>query len=166
MAKRQTRGTAVFASTRSDRTADLRRLLRRQHKDGVPSLLLAERTAASRWPLALTVFLTCFLAASTRTNIEATANSLPKPQPGQNIKDDLCSLHPDKILTKLDLTGPGLEAASQAKQANDRIGALKTLLEHYRRKYPLPAAAEEANQGILARADQIVNQLFGLLRAG
>jgi len=148
--------TAVLTSSANRRAASVRR----QREGGFPLLLLVERTAALRWPLALTVFLTYFFTGFAQANIGAATNSASESQPDQNIENELYSLRPEEILTKMDLSRPGLEAAIQAKQANDRIGALKALLEYYRRKYPLPAAPERASQGVLARADQIINHTF------
>jgi len=73
---------------------------------------------------------------------------------------ELRSLAPDEILTKLDLSGPGLEAAERARQAGDRPRALRELLGDYRQKYPLPAARPKASRATIATADQIARHVF------
>jgi len=72
----------------------------------------------------------------------------------------LTSLRPQELLGKLDLTGPGLEAAAQAAARGDAGAALAALREHYRAAYPLPAAAPEAEPETRAEADGIVDHVF------
>ncbi len=74
-------------------------------------------------------------------------------------RDDLRRTPPEEILSKLDLTGPGLEAAEQAKQSGDRLAALGALLDYYRGKHPLPEAKSTDGQSF-PEADQIVRHVF------
>ena len=73
--------------------------------------------------------------------------------------DELRSLDPEVILSKLDLDKPGLESA-KAKQPTDRLGALAELLAYYRREYPLAEASEEAKRQKFPTADGIVKHVF------
>ena len=75
-------------------------------------------------------------------------------------RERLVSLNPAEILTRLDLSRPGLEKAKSAEQRGDRLGALQALLEHYRQRFPLPPKAAPMARGDLTRADQVVNHVF------
>lgn len=67
---------------------------------------------------------------------------------------------PEEILAKLDLTGPGLEAAQRAHEAGDRNAALGALLDYYRRKHPLPEANPPDKSESFPEADQIARHVF------
>jgi heparan-sulfate lyase len=73
---------------------------------------------------------------------------------------NLWSLDPAEILDKLDLSGPGLEAASLAAAVGNREDALRCLLEHYRKRFPLPDMPKNPGQEALEEADQLVNHVF------
>ena len=73
--------------------------------------------------------------------------------------EELHSLDPEVVLTKLDLDKPELESV-KAKQPTDRLGALAELLAYYRQKYPLSEASESAKGGKFPVADGIVNHVF------
>ena len=77
--------------------------------------------------------------------------------PSEN-REGLKSLDPTEILSKLDLTQPGLEAARAAADKGDRAGTLAALLAHYRKTYPLPPASGEG--GTFEDADRIVKHIF------
>jgi heparan-sulfate lyase len=77
---------------------------------------------------------------------------------GDERQEGLRSLDPAKVLTKLDLSGPGLEEAREAAERGDRIAALSALLDHYRKRYPLPAPAGTSES--LATADRLVKHVF------
>jgi heparan-sulfate lyase len=70
----------------------------------------------------------------------------------------LKSLAPEKILEKLDLGLPGLEAVKAAADRGERAAALEALLEHYRMKYPLPEAGD--TDGSLETADKVVDHVL------
>ncbi len=74
----------------------------------------------------------------------------------------LTSLRPEEILGKLDLSGPGLEAARAAAERGDRSAALAALLDHYRKKYPLPKRSKvtKAAGRRFKKADDIVNHVL------
>jgi len=72
----------------------------------------------------------------------------------------LRSLDPKDILATLDLTKPGLEAANKAKQAGDRLGALRHLLAHYRKQFPLPDAKRRLKARTRKAADGVVKHIF------
>ncbi len=72
----------------------------------------------------------------------------------------LTSLDPNQILTKLDLSGPGLEAAKAAADHGDRIGAMRALLAHYRSKYPLAPLKKNRKAQRFDKADKIVKHIF------
>ncbi len=76
-----------------------------------------------------------------------------------NVK--LESLRREQILTKLDLSGPGLEAAKAAADRDDRNEALAALLAFYRTKYPLPPAPKKRpSEKDLATADNVVRHVL------
>lgn len=70
------------------------------------------------------------------------------------------SLDPNDVLSKLDLSGPGLEQAQAAAKAGKRTEALTALLETYRKKYPLPPTNAEAKKRSFPVADDIVRHIF------
>ena len=72
----------------------------------------------------------------------------------------LCSLDPKDILAKLDLGKPGFGAANKARSAGDRLGALRHLLAHYRKKFPLPKANGKLSQRDRKAADGVVKHIF------
>ena len=72
----------------------------------------------------------------------------------------LCSLPPEDVLSVLDLSGAGLEAARRACLESDRLTALGALLAHYRECFPLPEVAPELDDDILAEADCIARHVF------
>jgi hypothetical protein len=74
--------------------------------------------------------------------------------------DELRSLDPHDILTKLDLSKPGLETANQAKQSGDRATALGELLQYYRGKYPLALPSVKADPSGFATANHVVDHIF------
>ena len=76
----------------------------------------------------------------------------------QENQTGLKSLNPAEVLTKLDLTGPGLEAARRAAEKGDRTGALAALLAHYRKTYPLPPLSEGSEA--FESADRVVKHIF------
>ena len=73
---------------------------------------------------------------------------------------ELQSLKPEDLLGKLDLSGPGLEAAKAAAEAGDRNGALAALLAYYREKYALPAQPEEGRARTFETADKITQHVL------
>ena len=73
---------------------------------------------------------------------------------------ELRSFDPAKILTALNLDGPGLEAARERARQNDRDGALAALLAYYRAKYPLPERSATAEASSFKTADDIVRHVF------
>lgn len=75
-------------------------------------------------------------------------------------QDDLRSLPAGDVLAKLDLTGPGLEAARAKAEAGDRPGAQAELLDYYRNKYLLPEVDAKAAKGDFPAADRIANHVF------
>ena len=87
----------------------------------------------------------------------AQAKSVPYSR-RWNVK--LRSLRPEGILTKLDLSGPELEAAKASADQGKRAEALTALLAHYRKKYPLPPAKNPAASGTFGAADKIVKHIL------
>ncbi len=75
-------------------------------------------------------------------------------------QDELRSLDPKEILSKLDLDRPGLEAVKAKHLAGDRAGALEALLEYYRKKYPLPKRGGQASRSDVQTADDITRHVF------
>jgi len=71
---------------------------------------------------------------------------------------DLESLDPEQILSKLDLTRPGLEAVKAGAEAGRRHEALEALLAYYRDKYPLPEPSPAT--GDFTTADRIVDHVL------
>jgi len=72
---------------------------------------------------------------------------------------EMHSLSPDDVLSKLDLTLPGLERVKTAADAGNQAAAFEALLAHYREKYPPPPRAD-ARQATLDVADRIANHVF------
>ena len=73
---------------------------------------------------------------------------------------ELHSLPAEKILEKLDLGGPGLEAAAEEADGGDREAALEALLAYYRAKYPLPEPSEEEGRTEFSQVDKIAEHIF------
>ncbi|MHC4406732.1 MAG: alginate lyase family protein, partial [Planctomycetota bacterium] len=95
-------------------------------------------------------------AAQTHETIAATVTGAP----AGTANEDLRSLDPDEILTRLDLTQPGLETVRAKAETGDRTEALEALLTYYRKKYPLPEAPSKDASGGFATADRIVDHVF------
>ncbi len=72
----------------------------------------------------------------------------------------LRSLPPGEILTKLDLSRPGLEAVRRARDAGDRSGALRALLAYYRNKFPLAEPEEKADPAGYREANRVVDHVL------
>ncbi|MCE5249679.1 heparinase II/III family protein [bacterium] len=72
----------------------------------------------------------------------------------------LRALKPEEILSKLDLTKPGLEAVKTAYEKGNRQAALTGLLTYYRNLYPLPDTLQGGREADLSKADQIVRHVF------
>lgn len=72
---------------------------------------------------------------------------------------DLASLAPEKVLSTLDLSRPGLAAVGKAEAAGDHGKALRALLQYYREKYP-PAPTRDIAGASRKEADDIVNHIF------
>ncbi len=72
----------------------------------------------------------------------------------------LTSLDPKDVLSKLDLSGPGLSEARAAAERGDRRAALAALLDSYRDKYPLPAKRPKLPSDVRRRADDLTNHIF------
>ncbi len=70
------------------------------------------------------------------------------------------SLPPEAILSKLDLSGPGLEAAKTAAEQGKRTEVLAALLAHYRAKYPLPPRPQPDPKRQFTEADGVVNHVL------
>jgi len=77
-----------------------------------------------------------------------------------NLAAELRSLDPQDILSKLDLSKPGLEQANQAKLSGDRAAALAELLKFYRDKYPLAAPSAKADPASYTMANHVVDHIF------
>ena len=72
----------------------------------------------------------------------------------------LHSLKPEEVLTKLDLSGLGLESAKAEAERGNRLGALGALRTYYRLKYPLPEALAGDKNRDFDVADGIVKHIF------
>ncbi|HOW71033.1 MAG TPA: alginate lyase family protein [Phycisphaerae bacterium] len=72
----------------------------------------------------------------------------------------LKSLSPEDILSKLDLTAAGLEAAKAAAERGNRTAALSALREYYRKRYPLAGLPAQATGSEFQTADQVINHVF------
>ncbi|MBL7042621.1 MAG: alginate lyase family protein [Pirellulaceae bacterium] len=77
-----------------------------------------------------------------------------------NSAAELRSLDPQDILSKLDLSKPGLEQANQARLSGDRATTLAELLKFYRGKYPLAAPSSEADPSRYTTANHVVDHIF------
>ena len=77
-----------------------------------------------------------------------------------SVADELRSLDPQDVLSKLNLSKPGLEQANQAKTSGDRVAALAELLKFYRDKYPLAAPPAKADPSRFATANRVVDHIF------
>jgi heparan-sulfate lyase len=72
----------------------------------------------------------------------------------------LKSLKPEDLLQKLDLNGSGLERAWKEAEGGDRDRTLSALLEHFRRKFPLPDSTESPEKRNFGTADKVVNHVL------
>jgi len=77
-----------------------------------------------------------------------------------NLAAELRSLDSQDILSKLDLSKPGLEQAHQAKLSGDRTAALAELLKFYRGRYPLAAPSPKADPSRYTTANRVVDHIF------
>jgi heparan-sulfate lyase len=70
------------------------------------------------------------------------------------------SLKSEDILSKLDLSGAGLDRVRAAAQRHEHKEALTALREYYRQRFPLPAQAASADDASLETADRLARHIF------
>ena len=128
----------------------------------VPTISTAKESTMRRF-VSLTVFSGVVAMLPSTSSAQSTTTLAPAgcaawALPG-NTQQDLRSLNPQDVLTKLDLTIPALETVRAKAASGDRPGALGELLDYYRDKYPLPDAPQ-AGSGSFPTADDVVNHVL------